>query len=60
MLKLIHQWHSEGRTILAVIHGMQLILKHFPETILLNHGVPIRGKTDKVLSSFPISPINNF
>ena len=35
LLVLLHQWEAEGRTIVAVLHDNELILQHFPKTLLL-------------------------
>lgn len=35
LLGIIHSWHAEGRTIIAVVHEKQMILKHFPQCMLL-------------------------
>ncbi len=35
LVAIIKRWHSEGRTVLAVLHDMELVRAHFPETLLL-------------------------
>ncbi|WP_245404854.1 zinc ABC transporter ATP-binding protein AztA [Ancylobacter gelatini] len=35
LLALIQRWHSEGRTVVAVLHDMDLVRHHFPRTLLL-------------------------
>jgi zinc/manganese transport system ATP-binding protein len=35
---LIRQWHAEGRTIIAVLHDLDLIRGAFPQTLLLARG----------------------
>ena len=35
LLSLIHRWHAERRTIIAVLHDADLIRAHFPESLVL-------------------------
>ncbi len=35
LLRLIHRWHQEGRTIAAVLHDIDLVQREFPRTMLL-------------------------
>jgi zinc/manganese transport system ATP-binding protein len=35
LLGLVHRWHREGRTVVAVSHDLPLVTEHFPETLLL-------------------------
>jgi zinc/manganese transport system ATP-binding protein len=35
LLSVIEDWHAEGRTIVAVLHDMDLVRRHFPRTLLL-------------------------
>jgi zinc/manganese transport system ATP-binding protein len=35
LLHFVAHWHREGRTILAVLHDLELVRRHFPETLLL-------------------------
>jgi zinc/manganese transport system ATP-binding protein len=32
---LITQWQSDGRTVVAVLHDLELVRRHFPQTLLL-------------------------
>ena len=40
LLNLVLGWHAAGKTVIAVLHDLQLIERAFPETLLLA-GVPI-------------------
>src|SRR5205085_11548878 len=40
LVALVQRWHSEQRTVLAALHDLDLVRKHFPETLLLAR-VPI-------------------
>ncbi|MDR3494317.1 MAG: ABC transporter ATP-binding protein [Ancalomicrobiaceae bacterium] len=35
LIALIHRWHGEGRTIVTVLHDLETVRRHFPETMLL-------------------------
>lgn len=47
---LVRRWHGEGRTVIAVLHDLDLIRAHFPETLLVARGVIARGPSDVVLT----------
>ena len=35
LLNLVARWHAEGRTVIAVLHDIEQVRRHFPETLLL-------------------------
>jgi zinc/manganese transport system ATP-binding protein len=35
LLSVIHDWHAQGRTVIAVLHDMELVRRHFPHTLTL-------------------------
>jgi zinc/manganese transport system ATP-binding protein len=35
LIALIKRWHGESRTIMVVVHDLDLVREHFPETLLL-------------------------
>jgi zinc/manganese transport system ATP-binding protein len=35
LLELVARWHGEGRTVLAVLHDLDLVRERFPEALLL-------------------------
>lgn len=35
LLSVIQDWHAQGRTLIAVLHDMELVRQHFPHTLLL-------------------------
>lgn len=49
LLALIHSWHGEGRTVLAVLHDFELVRAHFPTTLLLARHLVGWGNTAAVL-----------
>ena len=50
LMQLVQQWHSEGRTILAVLHDMGLVAKFFPECLMIAREPVAWGKTTEVLT----------
>lgn len=50
LVALLHRWHGEGRTIMVVAHDLELVARHFPETLLLARRAVAWGPTQTVLS----------
>jgi zinc/manganese transport system ATP-binding protein len=53
LLKVIGQWHQEGRTVIAVLHDISMVARHFPHVLYLSAQRNIWGTTDHVLGHFP-------
>ncbi|MAK55854.1 MAG: ABC transporter [Pusillimonas sp.] len=51
LLKLLLGWHSEGRTVIVVLHDLDCVRTVFPETLLLAGQVVGWGPTSQVLTS---------
>jgi zinc/manganese transport system ATP-binding protein len=51
LLALIHRWHEEKRTIVAVLHDLELVREHFPEALLIAREQVAWGPARLVLSS---------
>lgn len=51
LLDVMRRWHGEGRTILAVLHDLDLVRREFPETLLLAREAVAVGTTETVLSA---------
>jgi zinc/manganese transport system ATP-binding protein len=51
LLQLVHRWQDEKRTIIAVLHDMNLVKSHFPQTLLLAREEVAWGNTADVLKS---------
>ncbi|MEW8562736.1 MAG: metal ABC transporter ATP-binding protein [Candidatus Thiodiazotropha sp.] len=47
---LIHRWHGERRTVVAVLHDLDQVRTDFPETLLLARELIAAGPTENVLS----------
>ena len=48
-LTLIHRWHEEGRTVIAVLHDLARVRRYFPLTLLLARELVAFGPTEQVL-----------
>lgn len=51
LLRLVHGWHQEGRTVIAVLHDYETVSQHFPETLMLARGLVAHGPTVEVLTA---------
>ncbi len=50
LLRVVQRWHGEGRTILAVLHDLDLVRDAFPNTLLLAREAVACGPTAEVLA----------
>ncbi len=50
LLHLLTVWHQQGKTILAVMHNIDLVRHFFPQTLILARQVVAHGATDRVLN----------
>ena len=50
LLALLQRWHAEGRTVIAVLHDLDQVRRHFPLTLLLARHRARFGRTDEVLT----------
>jgi zinc/manganese transport system ATP-binding protein len=51
LLRLVEEWHSEGRTIVAVLHDLSQVRRHFPSGVLLARRCIAAGNTAAVLTA---------
>ncbi len=51
LLGVVRRWHGEGRTVIAVLHDLDLVARDFPETLLLARECLGWGPTDQVLTA---------
>ena len=49
LLAVVARWHGESRTVVAVLHDLEQVRAHFPETLLLAREVVAWGPTAGVL-----------
>ena len=50
LLELVRVWHGQGRTVIAVLHDLQQIREHFPQTLLMARELIAWGDTATALS----------
>lgn len=50
IMAVLHGWHRAGRTIIAVLHDMDFVRRHFPQTLLLAREMISWGDTARVLT----------
>ena len=50
LMALVHVWHAQGRTVLAVLHDVERVRRHFPQTLLLAREAVACGATTEVLT----------
>jgi zinc/manganese transport system ATP-binding protein len=51
LLDHVMRWHQEGRTVIAVLHDLDLVQAHFPSTLVLARRCVAWGKTEMALSA---------
>ena len=49
LIELIKRWHGESRTVMVVVHDLDLVRAHFPETLLLARHPVAWGETRETL-----------
>ena len=50
LLALLHRWHVQGKTVVAVLHDLSQVRAHFPQTLLLAREPVAWGATAEVLT----------
>lgn len=51
LMALIERWHGERRTVIAVLHDLDLVKERFPEAMLLSRDLVAWGPTREVVTS---------
>jgi zinc/manganese transport system ATP-binding protein len=51
LLAMVHRWHGEGRTVVAVLHDLEQVRREFPDTLLLARDCLGWGPTAEVLTA---------
>lgn len=55
LLQLIHSWHGQGKTVIAVLHDRQLVRMNFPQALVLAGRVLAWGDTHRILDGSELS-----
>lgn len=50
LLRVVLNWHRQSRTVIAVLHDLEMVRQHFPQTLLLAREVIAWGPSVEVLS----------
>jgi len=50
LMALLMQWHAQGKTIVVVLHDLELVRRHFPQALLLAGQGVAWGDTGEVLT----------
>ncbi|WP_182086196.1 ABC transporter ATP-binding protein [Aureimonas sp. ME7] len=50
LIDLVQRWNGEGRTVIAVLHDMELVREYFPETLLMARETVAWSRTPDALS----------
>ena len=51
LIDVVQGWHEEGRTVVAVLHDLDTVRAHFPETMMLARELVAHGPTSMVLTA---------
>jgi zinc/manganese transport system ATP-binding protein len=51
LLRLVREWHGQGRTVVAVLHDLDLVAREFPQTLLIARDAIAWGETGQALSA---------
>jgi zinc/manganese transport system ATP-binding protein len=51
LVALLQRWNSERRTIVCVLHDLDMVRRYFPQTLLLAREVVAWGPTERALSA---------
>ena len=50
LMDIVHRWHGEGRTVMAVLHDLDAVRRHFPDTLVIARELVAHGPTAQVLT----------
>lgn len=50
LIAVMQRWHGEGRTVIAVLHDLETVKAHFPETLLIARELIDHGPTERVMT----------
>ena len=58
LLGVVTNWHRQGRTVIAVLHDLEMVRKHFPQTLLIARELVSWGPTEQALSAANLAKAN--
>jgi len=59
LLRLIESWHRERRTVAAVLHDLDQVRAHFPNTLLIARECVAWGATQEVLTPYNLMRVRH-
>ncbi len=57
LLSLLKEWNKQGKTIIAVMHNLDIVKEHFPYTIAIAREIIAKGNTEDVLNADNLNKI---
>jgi len=51
LLRLIAAWHAQGKTVIAVLHDLDMVAAHFPQTLAVAGHMVVWGETTSALQA---------
>ena len=51
LLKIVSNWHAQSKTVVAVLHDIELVRANFPQTLLLARRCVAWGPTEQILTA---------
>jgi len=54
LMAIVRLWHRQGRTVVVVLHDLDLIRAEFPQTLLVGSGAHVWGATNELLTASAI------
>lgn len=51
LLAVVQRWHGEKRTVVAVLHDLEVVREYFPSSLMLSRRLVDQGPTAQVLTS---------
>jgi zinc/manganese transport system ATP-binding protein len=51
LMQIVHRWHDDGRTVVAVLHDLDAVRAHFPDTLVIARELVAHGPTAQVLTA---------
>jgi zinc/manganese transport system ATP-binding protein len=51
LMRIVHRWHGDGRTVIAVLHDLEAVRAHFPTTLMLSREMIAHGPTEATLTA---------
>lgn len=58
LLGVVSRWHREGRTVIAVLHDLDMVRQYFPQTLLIARELVSWGPTERALSGTHLAQAN--